>query len=182
MKNQKTRGGLTIGLIAFLVMALLMSGAAISAVKDKNKQIELDVLDLLQKEQELSNEIDSLESELKELHTLSVKNVEYWIDTLKIAHGDIVMRQVWLETGNLGSAICNENNNLFGMKEPRIRETTALGTKRGHAYYKNYIESIKDYKLWQEARGVGDDIDYYHFLASVGYAEAPNYIKTLKSI
>ena len=120
-------------------------------------------------------------SELDKLHDLSWENVVYWIDTLGIDHPEIVMQQVLLETGQLSSAICHENNNLFGMKEPRVRSTTALGTKRGHAYYRSYIDSIKDYKLWQDNMYDGHH-DYYAFLSEVGYAEARHYIAALKSI
>jgi hypothetical protein len=67
------------------------------------------------------------------------------------------------------------------MKEPRVRSTKALGTKRGHAYFTNYIDSIKDYKLWQDNMYDGHH-DYYAFLNKVGYAEARHYIAALKSI
>jgi len=136
--------------------------------------------ELIDREKIEKQRADSLQTELDSLHVLSWENVEYWIDTLGIEHPEIVKQQIALETGMLTSAICLENSNLFGMKEPRVRETTALGTQRGHAYYHNYIDSIKDYKLWQD--NMYDGGDYYAFLHRVGYAEANHYIAALKTI
>jgi len=146
-----------------------------------------EIIDLSTQKQEVIEQMeaersrsDSLQSELDKLHDLSWENIDYWIDTLEIDHPEIVRQQIALETGMLTSAICQENSNLFGMKEPRVRETTALGTQRGHAFYHNYIDSIKDYKLWQDNMYEGGD--YYSFLHRVGYAEANHYIAALKTI
>lgn len=136
--------------------------------------------DVIEQRDALQSKSDSLQAELDKLHDLSWENVVYWVDTLGIDHPEIVMQQIALETGMLTSAICLENSNLFGMKEPRVRETTALGTQRGHAHYHNYIDSIKDYKLWQD--NMYDGGDYYAFLNRVGYAEANHYIAALKTI
>jgi len=182
MKNYKRRDFINRTIIIIAISIILFSLGAISGQNEiiienykENKELRTELDNLKQKR-------DSLQVELDSLHVISWDNIEYFIDTLHIAHKDVVMRQIALETGSLSSAICQENHNLFGMKEPRIRETTALGTKRGHAYYKDYIDSIKDYKLWQDARRVNEETDYYAFLAGVGYAEASNYINTLKNI
>jgi len=167
--------------LTFILGLFMVAFAVIGiALKDSNTELIDQNLDLFEQRDENRSIIDSLQSELDSLHTLSWENIEYWIDTLGIEHKEIVMQQVALETGMLTSAICQENNNLFGMKEPRVRETTALGTKRGHAFYHNYIDSIKDYKLWQDNMYGGGD--YYAFLNDVGYAEAKYYTQTLKSI
>jgi hypothetical protein len=135
-------------------------------------------------------EIDSLKREIEKRdmvldslkrRELNWENIEYWMDEFGVQHKEIVMQQVYLETGNLTSVICKENHNLFGMKEPRIRETTALGTKRNHAYYDDFVLSILDYAIWQENMYNGQK-DYYAFLRSVGYAECKTYIQKLKYI
>jgi len=171
----------TLEWVAIIVMALGLV-AGISWIQDtiEERDDALHTIEMLELELEMQGEIDSLKFELIDLHELSFENIEYWIDTLGIEHKDVVMSQIRLETGDLTSDICTENHNLFGMKEPRVRETTALGTKRGHAYYGNYIDSIKDYKLWQDNMYGGGD--YYAFLSNVGYAEATHYVRTLKSI
>jgi hypothetical protein len=63
---------------------------------------------------------------------------------------DVAMAQAKLETGHFESAVFKENNNLFGMKHPSVRQTVSLGANRGHAKYKSWQDSVKDYKLWQD--------------------------------
>lgn len=135
-------------------------------------------------------EMDSLkhEIEIRDMEIDSIKrrelnweNIDYWMDEFGVKHKDIAMRQVYLETGNLTSVICVENNNLFGMKLPRVRKTTATGASRGHAQYNDFVMSILDYAIWQENMYKGQK-DYYAFLISVGYAECKTYIQRLKYI
>jgi hypothetical protein len=67
------------------------------------------------------------------------------------------------------------------MKMPRVRKTTAIGTRRGHAQYDDFVLSILDYSMWQENMYNGQK-NYYAFLRSVGYAECKTYIQKLKYI
>lgn len=52
------------------------------------------------------------------------------------------------ETGVFKSNIYRENNNLFGMKLPTIRETKATGENRGHATFASLDDSVKDMELY----------------------------------
>ena len=65
----------------------------------------------------------------------------------------MITAQAGFETGNFTSAIFRENNNLFGMKLPKVRKTTAIGENRGHAVYKSLDDCIKDYWLYSKALG-----------------------------
>ena len=65
-----------------------------------------------------------------------------------------IFSQAAFETGNFTSDIFRENNNLFGMKLPVIRQTTAIGVNRGHAIFKDITDSIKDFALYHKARGI----------------------------
>lgn len=118
------------------------------------------------------------------LYKLNWDNVCYWIDKFKIKNPDIVKAQILLETNYLQSNICLYNRNLFGMKyfESIRKGTVAIGSKSGHAYYTSYVESIYDYKLWQERYFKFSEDDYFQFLKRIGYAEDPNYINKLKWI
>ena len=73
------------------------------------------------------------------------------------------------ETGNFTSAIFKENNNLFGMKRPVIRQTTAIGENKGHAVYPSIQDSIKDMALYLKSRG---------YLSN--YSTIDAYVKELK--
>jgi uncharacterized FlgJ-related protein len=70
---------------------------------------------------------------------------------LDIKFPDIVLAQAVLESGNFASKVAKQNNNLFGMRMPKVRETTAIGQRYGYARYYSWKDSVKDYKLWQEA-------------------------------
>lgn len=52
------------------------------------------------------------------------------------------------ETGNFTSDVYRENHNLFGMRLPKQRDTTAIGENRGYAVYNEDSDSIKDLLLW----------------------------------
>lgn len=60
-----------------------------------------------------------------------------------VAQAKIILAQTAHETGNFTSKIFKENHNLFGMKY--AGQALALGSKYGHAYYRDFFESIKDF-------------------------------------
>jgi len=60
------------------------------------------------------------------------------------------------ETNNFTSTVYHNNNNLFGMRMPKSRETTALGDTNadGYANYANIEDSIEDFVLWFQSNGL----------------------------
>lgn len=68
-----------------------------------------------------------------------------------ILYPEIVFAQGVLESGHFKSDLFRNNNNVFGMRQPKLRKTTATGKRKGYAVYDNWIESVRDYKLWQES-------------------------------
>lgn len=86
----------------------------------------------------------------------------------QVPHANIVLAQARLESGNFKSDFYKRTNNLFGLKK---------GKK--YATYKHWRDSIKDYKLRISSRYNGGS--YYAFLNRIGYAEAPHYIRKVKS-
>jgi len=113
-------------------------------------------------------------------YELSWYSIDYWMREFDIQNKEIVKRQAYHETGNLTSRFCRECNNLFGMRKPLKRETTAIGRDNGMSVYRSFIESIEDYGIWQQY--FYSDGDYYDFLASHGYATDPLYIPKLKNL
>lgn len=102
---------------------------------------------------------------------------------LNVKFPHIVMAQSIIETGHWTSKIFNENHNLFGMKEAAVRVHTAKGTQYGHAYYDSWEESVYDYAFYQcrYLGGFRTEAEYYQYLAG-SYAEAPNYVQSLKRV
>ena len=65
----------------------------------------------------------------------------------------IVVAQAKHESGNYNSDIFWENHNFFGMKHPRKRKTTSIGSSRGHAVYLSFEDAITDYFYYLEVFG-----------------------------
>lgn len=126
---------------------------------------------------------------IEQIDSLSLQDsVKQFIKQMNLNHPDIVYAQAVLESGNFTSNLFINNHNTFGMKEPLVRNTVALGTKNGYAYYKNWEHSIIDYALYQSTylmdRGHYRSLSrqsYLEFLAR-NYASDSNYISKLTKI
>lgn len=112
------------------------------------------------------------------------QNLILFIEDLNLKFPHIVLAQARLETGNYESEVFIKNNNLFGMKEARVRCHTSKGTRLGHAYYDSWEESVLDYALYQSAYfyKIKSERQYFKQLEKMNYAEADNYTNTLMYI
>ena len=52
------------------------------------------------------------------------------------------------------SQIASDCKNFFGMKLPNVRISTALGERRGHAYYSSFESSVFDFFYWCQYAGM----------------------------
>lgn len=159
-----------ITLLILLLVSTCVSAFLLGRYKrfETLEDLEKEVLIVNLKEEKESFSQDKLVAELKRLN-------------IKFPH--IVMAQSIVETGYWNSEIFKENNNLFGMKEARIRVNTAQGTNRNHAYYDSWEESIYDYAFYQ-CRYLGSiktEEEYFMYLDR-SYAEASNYVRTLRTV
>lgn len=75
---------------------------------------------------------------------LYISICKYWYGYAQISTNTI-FAQAAHETGNFTSPIFKENNNLFGMRQAKVRKNYATGTARGHATFKNLFDSVRDY-------------------------------------
>lgn len=133
---------------------------------------------------------------------LTMENLEKEIDRLGMVCPEVVLAQVKLESGHLKSKLLKRSNNMFGMRYPNRRPTTAIGiylpaldsivkiNKReelkkfaGYSYYAVYEtwqDALRDYKLWQEyAFRVNER--YMQFLDKY-YAEDTLYIQRVQQL
>jgi len=85
-----------------------------------------------------------------QLLPFSEKNLGQELKNQGVMYPDVAMAQSMLETGYFKSGIFLDNNNLFGMKHPKQRQTLSKGSNRGHASFNNWQDSVKDYKMWQD--------------------------------
>lgn len=119
--------------------------------------------------------------EQKSVEELNISNVHAQIIELEFKEPEMVLKQVLLESGMLKSWLAKHNNNLMGMKYPRVRETTAVLQQKGYACYENWVECLKDLKIYQDLY-MKEDESYVEFLVRVGYAEDKHYVNKLNSI
>ena len=69
-----------------------------------------------------------------------------------ITHPEIAYAIVRQES-NMCSNLFKTNNNLFGMRHPRVRPNKSLGDKKGFAHFESWQHSVEDYKLYVEFVG-----------------------------
>ena len=69
------------------------------------------------------------------------------------------------------------------MKLARQRITTAIGEKNGHAYYRDWVDGLYDYGMWQSSMmcNITNETEYFTKLDE-RYAEDTTYINKLKNI
>lgn len=113
----------------------------------------------------------------------SEKALAEQIEKLNFRFPEIVLAQAKLESSNFTSPIFKENNNLFGMKEAKVRANLAVGTNRSHAYYDSWEDSVTDYALYYSTYlyKLKTEQDYYKYLQE-HYAEDTGYVERLKQI
>lgn len=112
----------------------------------------------------------------------SEHELKKYITHLNLKHPDIVYAQAVLETGNFKSNLFINNNNLFGIKEPRIRNNTSLGSIGGYAYYSDWRQSVIDYALYQSSYTRKLNREAYFAYLDKNYAKDPEYSRKLKEI
>jgi len=105
------------------------------------------------------------------------------IKELNFKFPHIILAQSYQETGHYKSGIFLENNNLFGMKEAKLRSNLAKGTNRGHAYYETWQESVIDYALYYSTylSDIKTEGEYFEYLKQ-NYAQDPTYVQRLKAL
>lgn len=118
---------------------------------------------------------------LKEKNDFSSEKLKKALVSLNVKFPHIVYAQAKLETGNFTSKIFKENNNLFGMREAKVRPTTNKGTENNHAYFDTWYDSVLDYAMYSAAylHDIKTEDEYFQYLKQ-NYAEAPNYIEVLQ--
>ena len=155
-------------IIAFIVILLLL--AIMTTLRP-------DYAATLEREQQI---VDVSTEILEAEFTIEALIAEIGVLNFKYPH--IVLAQAKLETGYFTSNIFIENNNLFGMKRPRVRPTYAVGENRGHAVFEHWQDSVKDYRLYSHLyMDFESEWQYYNYLAT-RYAEDPNYVNKIRYI
>lgn len=135
-----------------------------------------------------ANKVQNLSQEeklivVREYNEFSEVKLIEKIKELNFRFPHIILAQSYQETGHYKSGIFLENNNLFGMKEAKLRSNLAKGTNRGHAYYETWQESVIDYALYYSTylSDIKTEGEYFEYLKQ-NYAEDPTYVQRLKAL
>lgn len=114
---------------------------------------------------------------------IDVSYIRKELKSLKVAHPDIVLRQIILESGYLTSNLTRTANNPLGMKLAKSRTTTAIGvTKSGFAIYPSIRSALVDYRIYQLYYTRGMTRAQYLEYIKRNYAKDSNYIEKLFDI
>jgi len=115
--------------------------------------------------------------------SFSKERLTQMLKDLNVRFPHIVMAQAMIESGHFQSNIFRTNHNLFGMKQARMRCTTAKGTNLAHAYYDTWKESVYDYAFFQSRylHDLKTEEQYLEYLDR-NYAEAKNYDAAIKRV
>ena len=125
-------------------------------------------------------------SQQKQVQENKISKTELYEQIIKfgIKFPDIVFAQAMIESGELTSKLFRTANNMFGMKFPSVRETTAKGkTNGGYSKYEDWNFGVYDYFLWQDhmlRNRTGITKSQYLSLLGKVYAKDPNYVGKLK--
>ena len=101
---------------------------------------------------------------------LTIENLYAALKKHGIKYPKIVLAQAILETGRFRSRVCNENNNLFG-----LRHST------GYYVFDHWEESVIAYKNKVQYKH-RDNENYYAFLKRIGYSTSKDYVRRVREI
>lgn len=120
---------------------------------------------------ELQKKTDDITKSENNLPELTIPNLYKEIIRNGILYPKIVLAQAILETGWFRSSVCKNKHNLFGLTNPRT----------GKYYEFNYwTESVRAYYTKVQYKYKGGN--YLLWLDEIGYADNPDYIRTVVNI
>lgn len=102
------------------------------------------------------------------LPELTISNLYKEIVRNGILYPEIVLAQAILETGWFRSSLCRDRNNLFGLTNPRTGKYFEFG---------HWTESVRAYYTKVQYKYKGGN--YLLWLRKIGYAEDPNYVRSV---
>ena len=110
---------------------------------------------------------NNVETNAKEL---TIENLYAALKKHGIKYPKIVLAQAILETGHFRSRVCNEYNNLFGLRH-----------SKGYFTFIHWEESVVAYrdKVQYKHR---ENENYYAFLKRIGYSTSKDYVRKVREI
>lgn len=174
MKQSKKSYSLLSILLALLAGLLIVLGIFLYIRNTKRK-----------KQEETLPEVDEADTTVPEPTDDALLN--FYIETKKVVsdhygvedtnRAALLTAQAAFETGEFTSDLYFANNNAFGMRQPKVRDTTSLGQKGNYAHYASIADSIKDRLMWDDYNKVSYENatvkSFSQSLNKLSYFEAP---------
>lgn len=152
----------------YLVVGIILGMASMLLVPSKTAANPTNTVQtVIVKDSKVKSKDSTVKHVIKHKKVLNEANLKEEIAKHNIPHGNIVLAQAKLESGNFKSKLTKTHNNIFGLK-------------KGNNYkkYSHWTECVKDYKARISSKYKGGD--YYKFLNKIGYASHPEYTNILK--
>lgn len=106
----------------------------------------------------------------------------YSSEVIKLMVAQSAIETSWWNSDK--NPMASANKNAFGMRQPSVRQTTAIGSNLGHAVYRSYAMSVAD-RFYYDLHWGTDKTNVLTYIGSLvkqGYATAGGYAKLLKDI
>ena len=104
------------------------------------------------------------------------------VDDMEFKFKDIVKAQAILESGHFNSDVFKQNNNVFGIRLPKKRKTTAIGSNLRYAVYGDICSSIEDRLIYEQRYLINLTRQQYFAYLDRVYSKNKTYSKKLKLI
>ena len=101
---------------------------------------------------------------------LTIENLYAALKRHGIKYPKIVLAQAILETGRFRSRVCNEYNNLFGLRH-----------SKGYYSFDHWEESVIAYRDKVQYKHRNGE-DYYAFLKRIGYSTSRDYVRKVREL
>lgn len=133
--------------------------------------------------QKIENKKESYNYNQNQNDTFNIVKLSSMLKNIGVEYPHIVLAQSIIETGHYRSKIFRKNNNLFGMKFPNQRLTTADSVQFGHACYSDWKKSVYDYAIFQSRYlyNLNTEKQYLNYLDKY-YAMKDNYDHIIKRV
>jgi hypothetical protein len=131
----------------------------------------------------LTSSTKNIEADNEEINSSFTR--EALIEEIKchdFKYPDLILAQAVLESGHFKSNVFKENNNLFGMRQPRKRYTLCKGSNLNHGVYANWKVSVEDRMIYDTLYLKDMTRTQYKRFLDNTYATGGNYTVKLEKI
>ncbi len=141
-----------------LIVTAFFAGWILSQAKDETNQMEPSIIKIEEPKDTIP--VDTL---VGIDDSFSINNFKKYLKQIEIPHPHIVYAIASHESG-FDSDLFLATNNMFGMRNPKSRQTTSIHKGSGYARFEHWTHSVDDFFLYMKARGL-DELTERQFIS-----------------